>query len=59
MVTPDLTIRAALGFAQMGCGFVDSGAVAQIGSPPLASAAVSPVVSLTEPLIGFAERERA
>ncbi len=72
MVTPDLTTRAMaafpekagaaaalLGFAQMGSGFIDSGAVALIGSPPLAFATVIPVVSFAALLLGFAERERA
>ncbi|SCM78476.1 Drug resistance transporter, Bcr/CflA subfamily [uncultured Pleomorphomonas sp.] len=71
MVTPDLTTRAMaafpekagaaaalLGFAQMGSGFVASGAVAMIGSPPLAFAMVIPVVTLAALLLGFTERER-
>lgn len=70
MVTPDLTTRAMaafpdkagaaaalLGFAQMGSGFVDSGAVALIGSPPLAFATVIPLVTLLALLLGFAERD--
>lgn len=69
IVTPDLTTRAMaafpekagaaaalLGFAQMGSGFVDSGAVALIGSPPLAFATVIPVVTLAALLLGFAEK---
>lgn len=71
LVTPDLTTRAMatfpdkagaaaalLGFAQMGSGFVDSGAVALIGSPPLAFATVVPVVTLAALLFGLVERER-
>lgn len=71
MLTPDLTTRAMaafpekagaaaalLGFAQMGSGFVDSGAVALIGSPPLAFATVVPTVTLAALLLGLAERER-
>lgn len=70
MVTPDLTTRAMaafpekagaaaalLGFAQMGSGFIDSGAVALIGSPPLAFATVIPLVTLAALLLGFVERE--
>ena len=69
IVTPDLTTRAMaafpekagaaaalLGFAQMGSGFVDSGAVALIGSPPLAFATVIPVVTLAALFLGFAEK---
>ncbi|WP_370676679.1 multidrug effflux MFS transporter [Pleomorphomonas sp. PLEO] len=71
MLTPDLTTRAMaafpekagaaaalLGFAQMGSGFIDSGAVALIGSPPLAFATVIPIVTLAALSLGFAERER-
>ena len=71
LVTPDLTTRAMaafpekagaaaalLGFAQMGSGFIDSGAVALIGSPPLAFATVIPLVTLAALLLGFAERGR-
>lgn len=71
MVTPDLTTRAMaafpekagaaaalLGFAQMGSGFIDSGAVALIGSPPLAFATVVPIVTIVALILGFAERER-
>lgn len=71
MVTPDLTTRAMaafpekagaaaalLGFAQMGSGFLDSGAVALIGSPPLAFATVVPLVTFAALLLGIAERER-
>lgn len=71
MVTPDLTTRAMaafpekagaaaalLGFAQMGSGFIDSGAVALIGSPPLAFATVVPAVTLVALALGFTERER-
>lgn len=71
LVTPDLTTRAMaafpekagaaaalLGFAQMGSGFVASGAVAMIGSPPLAFAMVIPVVTLAALLLGVTERER-
>jgi Bcr/CflA subfamily drug resistance transporter len=70
MVTPDLTTRAMaafpekagaaaalLGFAQMGSGFVDSGTVALIGSPPIAFATVIPTVTLAALLLGFVERE--
>ncbi|WP_051228435.1 multidrug effflux MFS transporter [Pleomorphomonas oryzae] len=70
MVTPDLTTRAMaafpekagaaaalLGFAQMGSGFIDSGAVAFIGSPPLAFATVIPLVTLVALVLGFVERE--
>ncbi|MBS1181955.1 MAG: ydhC [Proteobacteria bacterium] len=71
LVTPDLTTRAMaafpdmagaaaalLGFAQMGSGFVDSGAVALIGSPPLAFATVVPIVTFAALLLGLAERQR-
>lgn len=71
MVTPDLTTRAMaafpekagaaaalLGFAQMGSGFVDSGAVALIGSPPIAFATVIPAVTLAALLLRFVERQR-
>lgn len=70
MLTPDLTTRAMaafpekagaaaalLGFAQMGSGFLDSGAVALIGSPPLAFGTVIPAVTLAALLLGLAERE--
>jgi MFS transporter, DHA1 family, multidrug resistance protein len=69
LITPDLTTRAMaafpekagaaaalLGFAQMGSGFVDSGAVALIGSPPLAFATVVPVVAITALLLGLLEK---
>lgn len=71
LVTPDLTTRAMaafpekagaaaalLGFAQMGSGFIDSGAVALIGSPPFAFATVIPIVTGAALLLGLAERER-
>lgn len=70
MVTPDLTTRAMaafpekagaaaalLGFAQMGSGFIDSGAVAIIGSPPLAFATVIPLVTLGALTLGLTERD--
>lgn len=71
MLTPDLSTRAMaafpdkagaaaalLGFLQMGSGFVDSGLVALIGSPPIAFATVVPLVMLVTLAIGLAERER-
>jgi Bcr/CflA subfamily drug resistance transporter len=71
MLTPDLSTRAMaafpdkagaaaalLGFLQMGSGFVDSGLVALIGSPPIAFATVVPLVMLGTLAIGIAERER-
>lgn len=71
LMTPDLTTRAMaafpdragaaaalLGFLQMGSGFVDSGLVALIGSPPLAFATVVPAVMLLALAVGILERER-
>ena len=71
MLTPDLSTRAMaafpdkagaaaalLGFLQMGSGFVDSGLVALIGSPPIAFATVVPLVMMVALAIGLAERER-
>lgn len=71
MLTPDLSTRAMaafpdkagaaaalLGFLQMGSGFVDSGLVALIGSPPIAFATVVPLVMVVALAIGLAERER-